>query len=98
MKIDDIEYKVAQGEMTAAQVFTKMKQHIASQEAIRNRLERLHTDSMELITIHDELALKHEEEDPEGSKYVIHVKHGCERSHSLIDKAVFEIRQLINRP
>jgi len=28
MELDVIEYKVAQGEMTAAQVFTQMKQHI----------------------------------------------------------------------
>ena len=63
--------------------------------AIMNVLTNLHYDSWTSIDRTIDIANDYRETDPEGSNNLLKVAKGQTQSHTLIDRAIFEIEQII---
>jgi hypothetical protein len=63
--------------------------------AIEGRIQQLHTDSVCSVTTTGNIAEKYKYSDPDGSNNLKYVAKGQQQSHTLIDRAVFDVMELI---
>jgi len=59
MELNEIEHKIACGEMSATQVFTQMKQHIGDTDSARIRWRDRYSSLFTNIKIHEKLLKKY---------------------------------------